>query len=630
MYLETSIRIGDLIFEEYLHKKRSEKFDHDIQSLSIYKGTSGLILYYLDLYNCTENSKYLSKLELLGNDLMTNLRAVKKVTVFALYLGSLGISEVLIRLYKLFGNKKYLDQAIQLIRAANPEMSNQNISDILAGQAGTILSLVRIHNILKEDWIIPKIESWLHLLMQKIKLSKSGVFWDLNYQYKSGLCGFAHGSSGVAFTMLELGHYFGNDAFYWLAELAFAHEDGFYDKKSNNWYDLRTSPDEEKEYEEKFKKEKEISFPQNTNMVAWCNCATGIGFATLRAIQLSKNPKRIATFQNAIDKTFESTSRFTDLSLCHGIAGNALLYWESYLLTGNKEHYTISSGFANQVTKLTEAHLKKTKKLGPDDQSLLLGLAGVGHFLLRKKFANKLDHSVLFPIVSTKNDKETLLSRLSKSDILSMAYHTLFPNTSRFFQLPEKSLDQLENVHELRNTLKYEINKKENWLLSNLADYENTLQSLLLDNTNNFGRYIRSKVLNTQIKSTIDNIEKIELVLSPDVHILKTKGDWHNRNIQFPKEEKDHIVLCRVDFNGEIQEWILNDVTGFIFESFSEKKTYADGLKIFLKQFDIKLEEMKGVIEMYHSQIISAIESLILINSEYAGAIKNQEKKLPL
>ena len=129
------------------------------------------------------------------------------------------------------------------------------------------------------------------------------------------LLGLAHGASGIALALTELGAATGDDNFLTAAKAALAYERAHFRPSQGNWPDLRS-----------------FVQPGPTGeapcMVAWCHGAPGIGFARLAMSRiLTDEPNvlmeaetAISTTAATLDRTAKGTGNF---SLCHGDGGNA-------------------------------------------------------------------------------------------------------------------------------------------------------------------------------------------------------------------------------------------------------------------------------------------------------------------
>jgi hypothetical protein len=223
-----------------------------------------------------------------------------------------------------------------------------------------------------------------------------GLYWDRSSQQISGLCGFSHGAAGIGFVFLELGRYFQNEVFYFIARQAFLYESYFFNqaKKHKNWPDLRKgiyTDEDSQEHQKAFLEGDMGFFTRGGDMNAWCHGAAGIGLSRLRAFQLLKIPAYKNDVQIAVDKTIlteiESSNPGPLFILCHGGGGNAELFIYAYQTLGDKKYLSLAEKIASNALAYHEKHnhyLAGYRAPGSgEDRSLFMGNAGVGYFLLR-------------------------------------------------------------------------------------------------------------------------------------------------------------------------------------------------------------------------------------------------------
>ena len=113
----------------------------------------------------------------------------------------------------------------------------------------------------------------------------------------------SHGTSGIAWALLELHNATGEPRFRDAALEAFRYERHCFSPTEQNWPDFR---------------DRRTSFP-----VYWCHGAAGIALVRLRAWQILKDEALLVEARIALDKVADATPSLANFSLCHGQAGNA-------------------------------------------------------------------------------------------------------------------------------------------------------------------------------------------------------------------------------------------------------------------------------------------------------------------
>ena len=155
---------------------------------------------------------------------------------------------------------------------------------------------------------------------------------------------------------------------------AFAFEDALFDPVNGNWPDLRRN----------------IERPNFAR--SWCHGAPGIALARLRAGMLDDERREeyyasariaIATTLGAIEENLETA--WSDATLCHGLAGLGEIVW----LAGKMLNDTAYCDRALDLGRIlinrhsdSEVWPSGVPSRGPNP-SLMLGIAGIGYWLLR-------------------------------------------------------------------------------------------------------------------------------------------------------------------------------------------------------------------------------------------------------
>ena len=113
---------------------------------------------------------------------------------------------------------------------------------VIGGAGGAIPALLKIYEITKDrnpmDIAINLGES----LIAKANMEPHGWSWGaLKSSSVRGLCGYAHGASGIGHAFLELYNLTSSDYYLYAAEQAFLYERQFYNEEKYNWPDFRFS-----------------------------------------------------------------------------------------------------------------------------------------------------------------------------------------------------------------------------------------------------------------------------------------------------------------------------------------------------------------------------------------------------
>ena len=187
------------------------------------------------------------------------------------------------------------------------------------------------------------------------------------------LCGIAHGGSGVAFVLMELGQRSNlplDHPIMGIVRACFAYEDQFFSEAEENWPDFRKPG------------------PKRAYPNAWCLGAAGIGLARLSGpgcgfARQSEVLERVARRTEGDLRAGLSGERtWLSLTLCHGYGGLA-----EFLRCYNRARFGDTLELFGDACKrqLEEIRGVLPGYRAPDyeDHSLFLGSAGVAALLLR-------------------------------------------------------------------------------------------------------------------------------------------------------------------------------------------------------------------------------------------------------
>lgn len=416
-----------------IYKKKSE---------DLYSGVSGIILFLIEMYRLTGDKRYLDAAAD-GASWVISFCKDNPSDFYAFYSGRMGVAYMLKELYAVEPYEEYIDYALQIARESEKFLNNPNhVNDLLNGISGAILGLLHLHAATGESFLIDKIKIFTRELIKNIKVKDRGFYWDYNYDAVSSLCGFSHGAAGIGYVFLELGNYFGAEGFYYIAEQAFLYESQFYDHKNNNWKDLRRilTPDESVAVKLKAYRKNDMEFFNYFNfMNAWCHGAAGIGLSRLRAFRLLNKKVYLDEAKRAIKKTYtdnvKDKNAFYTSTMCHGETGNAEIFLKAAALFKNN----VYAEYARKVAGKCIANRQKVKvyftgymnSRNKEDLSLFNGNAGIGYFLAGILMERKT--SILHPDLDTtlrnKDTAEDIRKEFSLYNIRKLVLQKNFSRT---------------------------------------------------------------------------------------------------------------------------------------------------------------------------------------------------------
>jgi len=578
-----------------------------------YNGVCGICLFLLELYHHTGQDKYLQA-AIRGMKWVTDERRSDHDTNFALYTGKMSIAHVLIRFHKITKDASFLQQAMQIALASEHAVTFP-VYDLINGISGTLLALMHVHAASQDIRLLKIINLYTGKLLNAMHIGKSGVYWDRNDINMHGLCGFSHGASGLGYVFMELAFYFSNPAFYEIARQAFIYERQFFSEASQNWRDLRGA-DEKRfnvEIDQAYAAGDKQFFTKEKYMNAWCHGAAGIGLSRIRAIETLPDGK---VFENelavCIRTTYHTTvkqvSERDSSCLCHGNAGNAELFLEAYRLFKNESYLQLAyKAAANILTqKETLGRYTSGNPGGVEDNSLFMGNAGVGYFLLRviepDRTPSLLGLRLQHPcndLVSPENSWLCMTPSGLHQQLVATAFKRTLTLSKQLF--PEK-VDDYFNETSARDFMPSWIAFVTNLILQphpnmdiledafNLEHSAYQLDLSIESDNLLFIKDRKKKADKINLLSDTVELEELTLSLDCDLIIIRTNWPWSlqqagnfERNIKM--EPGEFYCLLVPTYLG-IMERQISEFTKMVLEVFEQPLQVSDAITIIAKSFE--------------------------------------------
>ena len=348
----------------------------------LYSGTSGVALFLGELSAQTGDTDV--RRTALGAiaQALSHLDVLPAPARPGLFTGWIGIGLVAARLGKILEDESLLRAALRIVQRCQREKLENWEFDFMFGNAGIIVGLLSLREMLDAPALLDMCLPLARKLLSKANKSRTGYSWPCSAMPSSrNLTGFAHGAAGIGYALLELFHATGDAKYRRAAEAAFAYERNWYDSSRHNWPDLREQPGQPRP------SRKALPFA-----TAWCHGAPGIALSRLRAYEVLKDnaceaEARVAleTTRNAVESWLNSPS--ADYSLCHGLAGNAEVLRYGSAVLGSAASQSCNAAL-DVATKGIETFDRSDDGWpcgtpAGENPSLMLGLAGIGHFYLR-------------------------------------------------------------------------------------------------------------------------------------------------------------------------------------------------------------------------------------------------------
>lgn len=352
---------------------RTEKYSIRPTGLDLYSGLSGIALFCASLFSLTGQETLLNLTQKTLSPITTIIEdEIRTRTLVNLYnIGGIsGLGSIIYSLStigSIIRNDTYLDLALSLAGQLTAELIKLDIKfDVTSGSAGTILSLLKLHEITKEPQLLDTCRvCGDHLLQTQVSENGQLRGW-LRKPYNSMLTGFSHGVSGIAYSLFKLAITLSTEEYLKAAINALQYESSLYSKEQKNWPDLRFNPP--------------------TYSTAWCHGATGILLTRLRMVEHISSSFMREDLNLALDTTLGNLHQKPD-HLCCGIAGriDALLIASEVL--SEPALYDTAYETASSIVRESESaggffyHSKLPRNIFVP--GLFPGVSGIGYLLLR-------------------------------------------------------------------------------------------------------------------------------------------------------------------------------------------------------------------------------------------------------
>lgn len=372
--LEEAIKIGDIILDKALICKKTKTINWlDIsnvfpcwqigpQDVGIYSGLSGNALLFLMLHKATKKMKYKNILQKILNTIDLDLLKNSSNPGSA-FNGKISVAYLYMLLYRYNFGREYLLKAEDLIRSSMDEILKSDEVDVIEGSSGIMLIIINLFKVTKNNlWrnfaieIGEKIDS-------AIEMKENVVLYKKNDNNEILMDGFAHGLSGISYSLGEL--YKITKDIKWLDLVTKLNNlnSNNYDVELGNWIDLR---DEEDRY-------------KNDNPVLWCHGASGIGLSKIRLLDIVNTKEDVErAYKTVINKGLNINGD----SLCHGNFGNI-----DFIIEYDKKFNNNEDNRLLCVVKdlIKDRNLKYKNGIVQEFETVnfMLGLSGIAYELLR-------------------------------------------------------------------------------------------------------------------------------------------------------------------------------------------------------------------------------------------------------
>jgi lantibiotic modifying enzyme len=362
----------------------------------LYGGTSGIGLFLARLYQATGTNIFRTTALGAVEHALSLWEAQPAATRVSYYAGSVGIADALIDIGEALNRPELVKHALSILSSHLAVEPGPYMIDVIGGIAGAIPPLLGLNSRYSQPQLLDRAIALGGRLLASANRSDRGWSWTTIAPTPGDtsldLTGFSHGVAGVVWALLELHRQTGRPDFFDAARQGILYEQSWYQPQMENWPDFRGQPASQPDGSSRY-----------SCSLAWCHGAPGIALGRLRAFQLTQDPEMKAQAETAIRSTMRGLAASIpgqeSYCLCHGIGGNT-------------EALVLGSGILGDANLLRQANQAGLRGIelyqraglnwpcgvngGGVNPSLLLGLAGIGHFYLRLYDAERFP-TVLVP-----------------------------------------------------------------------------------------------------------------------------------------------------------------------------------------------------------------------------------------
>lgn len=392
-YLEVAYRIGRILCRDAMWANDQcnwvgpfmEYHDGQWQVVSrvpdghLYGGTSGIALFLGYLEKLTQDSFIRETAIASMNHALTSAADIPPERRIGFHTGSLGIAYAAIKLGELMPDTHFIEQGLALMKMHQEDYQPNAELDVISGSAGAIPVLISEYKKYPNNFLEDLITIHAQHLLSSATHQERGLSWNMpNIEAYEPLTGYSHGTSGVAIALLEAYAFTGEESFKEGGLKGFQYEDSWYDPTVKNWPDMRNNYNQPR--------------PETFGFSCqWCHGAAGIMLSRIRAWQILQDKGFLQQVIAAGDTTMQTiyhpeTFGLKNFSLCHGMAGNALIltYCSKVLEKSNwMEVANLAASRGIEWYAKPDLPWPGGVMNEPiESPSLMLGLAGIGYFYL--------------------------------------------------------------------------------------------------------------------------------------------------------------------------------------------------------------------------------------------------------
>ena len=273
---------------------------------------------------------------------------------------------VLSHLASLWNEPPLMDELLAGLPALEALIGTDTRLDLLSGSAGLAVTLLGLYRKTGNARLLEAARRCGERLMATAgPVSEEAVGWKSEVS-PLPLAGFSHGAAGICWALLELAEATGDVRYAELAHRGLAYERSLFVPERGNWKDLRAPGTSDTHF-----------------MAMWCNGATGIALGRLLSLRHLDGPEARSELAVALETTLRGGFGGSH-SLCHGDVGNLeVLHLAGKVLAEPRWTRAALRRAAAVLHQGREGGWRCGLPRGSESPGMLMGLAGIGHGLLR-------------------------------------------------------------------------------------------------------------------------------------------------------------------------------------------------------------------------------------------------------
>lgn len=352
----------------------------------LYGGTSGIALFLARLFAATGERLFRKTAVGALEQSLSRWSVLAAPFRSGFYSGLTGAAYALVQCAPLLGEERFRAAAVAAFREILADEIRPEALDVVAGSAGAIPVFLGLQSLLGSGDLSALARRHGENLLATARRHGDALSWTTlpgADPAQPDLTGFSHGTAGIAWSLLELKAATGDARFGEAAESAFRYERRAFDPRQGNWPDFRGA------------QQGPGGAPAWGCSLAWCHGAPGVALSRARAFRLTGSAEArneatvaIATTERGVRQGMINPG--ADFSLCHGLAGNAECASVSARILGPGASIGTMTGADLDLARFGAERYHADRAPWPcgvpgggENPSLMLGLAGIGHFYLR-------------------------------------------------------------------------------------------------------------------------------------------------------------------------------------------------------------------------------------------------------